>query len=74
MPRKVRLVVAGPVYGAVYKGMGRSLHHYSLFSDDADYEHFLYLLESCLRQPDNTKRQYVLSQNILVWIAWQYQQ
>lgn len=46
MPRKARLVVPG----AVYHIMGRCIEHYKLFSEDADREHFLYLLETCLKR------------------------
>jgi REP element-mobilizing transposase RayT len=44
MPRKARLVIPG----ALYHVMARCLSHHTLFPGDADREHFLALLETCL--------------------------
>ena len=44
MPRKARLIVPG----AIYHVMARCLDQYQLFGDDADREHFLMLLDTCI--------------------------
>jgi putative transposase len=56
MPRKARLVVPG----AVYHVMARCIEQYTLFSDDADREHFLVLLDACLKRTNTRCYAWVL--------------
>ena len=59
MPRKARLFIPGSVYHV----MSRCLDHYSLFSDDADREYFLSLLETCLQRTNTRCYAWVLMTN-----------
>lgn len=59
MPRKPRLTLPG----AVYHVMGRCIEQYSLFPDDMDREHFLSLLDICLRRTNTRCYAWVLMGN-----------
>ena len=59
MPRKARLVIPG----AVYHVMARCIDHYQLFSDDADRERFLNLLEEYLIRTNTRCYAWVLMGN-----------